>query len=67
MAALMRFDRTNFVVGAAIGGAIVSVAWLIVSWQHEPPWRHTELYDRCLATGRSVMACDAKQRHGLQC
>lgn len=58
----MRLGRTKFIVGAIIGGAIVSVAWLIASWQPEPPWRHTELYDRCLAAGRSVMACDANMR-----
>jgi hypothetical protein len=62
MAALMRFDRINFVAGAIIGGAIISIAWLVASWEPEPPFRHSELYDHCLATGRSVMACDAGMR-----
>ncbi len=61
----MTFDRTTFAAGAVTGAAVVSVAWLIVSWTQkaaEPPGRHSEAYDRCLAIGRSTTACDALMR-----
>jgi hypothetical protein len=50
--------------GALIGAAIVGTAWVVVSMQHEPEpaWRHTQLYDECLAHGRSITTCDAMMR-----
>jgi hypothetical protein len=61
----MMFDRSTFAAGAAAGAAIVSVAWLIVSWTPkaaEPHGRYSVAYDRCLATGRNATACDAAMR-----
>jgi hypothetical protein len=61
----MMFDRSTFAAGAATGAAVVSIAWLIVSWaprEAELPGRHSAAYDRCLAVGRSTTACDAVMR-----
>jgi hypothetical protein len=58
-------DRATFVAGAMTGAAIISIAWLVVSWKPklvEPPARHSESYDQCLASGRSTLACDAAMR-----
>jgi hypothetical protein len=55
-------DRTTFAAGAMTGAAIISIAWIVVSWPTEPPGRHSELYDSCLADGRSTVACDALLR-----
>jgi hypothetical protein len=42
----------------------MGTAWVIISGQHEPEpaFRHTRLYDECLARGGGVMACDAAMR-----
>jgi hypothetical protein len=43
--------------------AVIAVvgAWIAVSWKSEPEptFRHTKVYDECLARGRSVKDCDA--------
>jgi hypothetical protein len=62
---MFRLDRRALAfvcVGAVIGAAIVGAAWVIVSRQPEPAFRHTRLYDECLARGGSIMACDAAMR-----
>jgi hypothetical protein len=39
-------------------------AWIVGSWKSEPEpaFRHSKLYDECLARGGSIMACDATMR-----
>ncbi len=61
----MMSNRATYMAGVMTGAVLVSIAWIIFSWEPkpvEPAGRHSLAYDQCLASGRSITACDAAMR-----
>ncbi len=53
----MMSNRATYMAGVMTGAVLVSIAWIIFSWEPkpvEPAGRHSLAYDQCLASGRSI-------------